>query len=381
ELAPPELVSDVVQIAAASRTGESTILDARPPARFRGDVAEPRPGLRAGHIPGARNVHYTALLNTDGTMKDAAVLRAAVHREISLTAVSPLGRGESWHAAWRWWRNRPTVRFGVSAPAEIGRPAVIRVEATGERETHASVPDAATSGEEERASAAIEWSSWFAPAFRATLRGSFDRWRNPGSATGEDPDLATPSEAYLRAGATGELRLAGDRLRFVAGTDRWAPLGAGAAFGTASVRVEAISRTRPEGVVVSGRLYLRTASREAPRTVWPGAGTGIARPELLRAHPLLEDGVIDGRAFDRRLGGGGIELTRWLPTGGVLRVGGAAFLDAARAWSEGPGVSLADAGIGLRLTTAGGGPTLRLDLATGLSDDEWALSLGWADGD
>ena len=31
---------------------------------------EPRKGLRAGHIPGSKNIHYKQLLNDDGTMKD-----------------------------------------------------------------------------------------------------------------------------------------------------------------------------------------------------------------------------------------------------------------------------------------------------------------------
>jgi thiosulfate/3-mercaptopyruvate sulfurtransferase len=46
------------------------------PERFRGEVPEPREGLRAGHIPGSTNVHYRSLLNEDGTMKDTDALRA-----------------------------------------------------------------------------------------------------------------------------------------------------------------------------------------------------------------------------------------------------------------------------------------------------------------
>jgi thiosulfate/3-mercaptopyruvate sulfurtransferase len=53
------------------------IADARSPSRFRGEEAEPRPGVRPGHIPGARNVHYASLLNPDGTLKPPAELSAA----------------------------------------------------------------------------------------------------------------------------------------------------------------------------------------------------------------------------------------------------------------------------------------------------------------
>jgi thiosulfate/3-mercaptopyruvate sulfurtransferase len=71
------LVRDVAQVAAASKLGDWQIVDARPGDRFRGEVEEPRPGLRAGHIPGALNLPFGKLLNRDGTMKDEAGLRAA----------------------------------------------------------------------------------------------------------------------------------------------------------------------------------------------------------------------------------------------------------------------------------------------------------------
>lgn len=45
------------------------VVDARPAGRFAGIDAEPRPGLRRGHIPGSSNVPHNAVLNADGTMK------------------------------------------------------------------------------------------------------------------------------------------------------------------------------------------------------------------------------------------------------------------------------------------------------------------------
>lgn len=71
------LVRDVTQVASASKLGDHEIVDARSPERYRGDVPEPRPGLRAGRIPGSKNVHYATLLNGDGTLKDSEALKAA----------------------------------------------------------------------------------------------------------------------------------------------------------------------------------------------------------------------------------------------------------------------------------------------------------------
>jgi thiosulfate/3-mercaptopyruvate sulfurtransferase len=72
-----QLVRDVAQVAAASKLGDWQIVDARAADRFRGEAPEPRPGLRAGHIPGALNLPFGNLLNADGTMKDDAGLRTA----------------------------------------------------------------------------------------------------------------------------------------------------------------------------------------------------------------------------------------------------------------------------------------------------------------
>lgn len=70
-------VIDMASLRAGITSGDGgQILDARAAARFAGAAPEPRKGLRAGHIPGSRNLPFTALLNADGTYLDADSLRA-----------------------------------------------------------------------------------------------------------------------------------------------------------------------------------------------------------------------------------------------------------------------------------------------------------------
>ncbi len=91
-----QLVKDVTQVAHAAKLGEAEIIDARATARFRGEAPEPRPGLRAGHIPGSKNIPYAEVLNSDGTMKPPARLRPtfeAAGIDLSKPAITTCGSG------------------------------------------------------------------------------------------------------------------------------------------------------------------------------------------------------------------------------------------------------------------------------------------------
>lgn len=74
----PGLVADRGAVEAAIRSGDSQILDARGKARFAARVPEPREGMRSGHMPGARNLPFTSLLDERGRlMIDVARFDAA----------------------------------------------------------------------------------------------------------------------------------------------------------------------------------------------------------------------------------------------------------------------------------------------------------------
>ena len=90
------LVRDVTQVSSAAKLGDHEIIDARAAARFRGEVPEPRAGLRAGHSPGSKTTPYTDLLNANGTMKDPDELRgifAAAGVDLSKPAITTCGSG------------------------------------------------------------------------------------------------------------------------------------------------------------------------------------------------------------------------------------------------------------------------------------------------
>lgn len=74
------------------------VVDARSAGRFAGSEPEPRPGLRAGHIPGSMNVPYPGLLAADGTLRDAAELRRLFETagvDLAAPVVTTCGSGVS----------------------------------------------------------------------------------------------------------------------------------------------------------------------------------------------------------------------------------------------------------------------------------------------
>jgi thiosulfate/3-mercaptopyruvate sulfurtransferase len=70
------MVSDVQM---ALNTGDVQIVDARSAGRFAGREAEPRQGLRSGHMPGARNVPFTEIVE-NGRLASREKIAAAFEK-------------------------------------------------------------------------------------------------------------------------------------------------------------------------------------------------------------------------------------------------------------------------------------------------------------
>lgn len=87
----PALVCSKAQVVAiVAGDGRVQIADCRPAPRFLGEVDEPRPGLRRGHIPTSRNVPYTELTDPlTGLMRSPAELRSLL-AERGLDVAQPI---------------------------------------------------------------------------------------------------------------------------------------------------------------------------------------------------------------------------------------------------------------------------------------------------
>jgi thiosulfate/3-mercaptopyruvate sulfurtransferase len=74
------------------------VVDARSRGRFEGSEPEPRPGLRGGHIPGARSLPYGELVGAEGTLLAPDDLRsrfALAGVDLSRPIVASCGSGVS----------------------------------------------------------------------------------------------------------------------------------------------------------------------------------------------------------------------------------------------------------------------------------------------
>ncbi len=197
-------------------------------------------------------------------------VRALVNREATWRVASPTGGGERLDISARWWEGRRAAGVALRVPVQtrfIG--GVVGIEGSVAQESFQSAsPGHATGGGPSVGSVGI--SDWATANLRWQVSARADRW------VGRPAVVGIGGALEHRAGETAAFRIQ---------SDVW-PAGG---FGAASLGVR--WRWPGDGVDrLAASVTATVASRDAPRALWSGAGTGHARPLLLRAHPLLDDG-------------------------------------------------------------------------------------------
>jgi hypothetical protein len=286
-------------------------------------------------------------------------LSAMADRELSAAVANPTGAGDLVSASWRWWSNRPLIVGSYATPTRFG--GVLRADIFRDEQSYGSAGPGAPIRELRRGGA-VSFADWTSTGLR---------WN-----VGVGGDSFGPLGRTMTVSAAFDQRYVTDRLSLTGSTVVLLGDFRAATIGTA---ITWRSRLRNEGSVVLARAGADVASEDSPFALWPGAGTGHARPVLLRAHPLLDDGVITGEVFGRRVYHASVETRRWLsPVLRFVRVAPAIFIDAARAerrLSAGDTWGV-DAGAGVRVSVPGSG-VLRVDVARGVRDGATAFSIAW----
>jgi thiosulfate/3-mercaptopyruvate sulfurtransferase len=88
-------IADAADVQAALTTGSAQVVDARAAERFRGEAADPRPGLRPGHMPGAYNMPFADIVE-DGRLASPERIAAAFKTggvDISKPVITTCGSG------------------------------------------------------------------------------------------------------------------------------------------------------------------------------------------------------------------------------------------------------------------------------------------------
>src|SRR5262249_32748417 len=174
-----------------------------------------------------------------------------------------------------------------------------------------------------------------------------------------------------------------DRMSASATIANWSAFGGGLGFSSVGGQAHFVSSPRLQRWMLRSTAGADRVSDAAPRALWPGAGEGQARPALLRAHPMLDGGIIDPRrsAFGRTLTHATVEAQRWFDRPLLPHLALAGFIDTARATRGLAASSMTathvDVGGGLRIRVPGAEGVLRLDVAHGVRDGANALTVTW----
>ena len=281
-------------------------------------------------------------------------LTAAARREVEWSAGALTGEGDGLTGAWRFWPGRPRVAAGYHTVAPWG--GVWGVEAFTERQPFTSELPAS-----ERAGGWLSAATWWTSSLRGHVRVGAEEWNaHRVLITGGGVRVVTPA----------------DRVAVHVDVSGWT---GSERFAVAEAGVQFRSTTARRGRVYVARGGAAAATTATPADGWFAGDTGNARPVLLRAHPLVEDGRFNVAQLGRRVVHASAEAQRWWPVRAGVRAAAAVFLDGVRTSGRlHPGTRTdLDAGAGARLALPGIAGIFRVDVARGLRDGQTAVSFAY----
>ena len=207
--------------------------------------------------------------------------RAATNREIATALPGADGQGDVWSASWRWWSNRPGVTVGFAAPRVGGLPGVWRFEGAWQSDTYRRHRRHRKPLSRGRTAA---WRSATGCPAASDIR-SRQGWIRGAAAEKRCPSVRRSSASRSAIACRCRSTLRNGRR-----------INGGIAFRSIGAHAIARSSVETRGWVVRATAGFERVSDAAPFALWPGAGEGQVRGTLLRAHPLLSDGVVDARS-------------------------------------------------------------------------------------
>jgi hypothetical protein len=295
--------------------------------------------------------------------------RPALLREVRVDVSGLSGSGESAFAAWRYSPRRQKVSGGLAFPSPSWLAGVTTFSAMWEEQVYAPPLIAANEPlRQTRRRAGLQLSDWASGVLKWQGGGALDRFDR---------------ETFVTADGTLLVRSTGDRAAVSVFAAAWQPLSDGSRFTTSGARAQLRSSAEPARQALSATLEWQRASANAPLALWPSAGTGVGteRASILRGHQLVEDGVVSGDVFGRRLLNGSVEYAAPVKTVRAVTIGVAAFVDAARASLRRntlePAADFVDAGVGVRFWLPGNFGGVRVDFAHPIGDGRLIVSGGW----
>jgi hypothetical protein len=225
---------------------------------------------------------------------------------------------------------------------------------------------------EERRRSALSASDWILPDVRFSMGIAFDRWNRSGRFLAVDDEV--------------EIRLGGNRIAWTTWGSMWIPLRSEASgFHAGRTLLEWESAGIERADSWSAHAGVHGVSAQAPLSIRPtvpsiGNMGRVQGPAPPRAHPRVVDDIVARDMLGLSIWSSGLEKRIFPWNVGFLRLGAAAFVDAAGPLGSQPGDGArwnVDVGVGILIREVGSTETVRLDLARGIRDGAWALALSW----